>query len=125
MYFIPFHRIMRVPVFIKHHKLSIPICVTHFSFLVSQLVKNPPAMQEMPVQSLGWSTGEGKGHLLQYFWVFLVVQLVKKSTCNVGDLGLILGVGRSPGEGNGSPLQYSGLENFMDCIVHGVANSWT
>ena len=82
-------------------------------------------MQETPVQSLGWSTEEGKGHLLQYSWDFLVVQLVKKSACNVGDLGLILGVGRSPGEGNGSPLQYSGLENFMDCIVHGVANSWT
>ena len=41
----------------------------------------------------------------------------KKSTCNVGDLDLILGLGRSPGEGNGSPLQYSGLENYMDCIV--------
>ena len=38
----------------------------------------------------------------------------KKSTCNVGDLGLILGLGRSPGEGNGYPLQCSGLENFMD-----------
>ena len=97
--------------FIKHHKLSIPICVTHFSFLVSQLVKNPPAMQETPVQSLGWSTEEGKGHLLQYSWDFLVVQLVKKSACNVGDLGLILGVGRSPGEGNGNPLQCSCLEN--------------
>ena len=49
----------------------------------------------------------------------------KESTCNVGDLGLIPGLGRSPGEGNGCPLQYSGLENFMDCIVHGVTKSWT
>ena len=43
----------------------------------------------------------------------------KKSTCNVGDLGSIPGLGRSPGEGKGYPLQYSGLENSMDCIVHG------
>ena len=47
----------------------------------------------------------------------------KESTCNVGDLGSILGLGRSPGEGNGYPLQYSGLENSMDCIVHGVTES--
>ena len=44
----------------------------------------------------------------------------KESTCNEGDLGLIPGLGRSPGEGKGHPLQYSGLENSMDCIVHGV-----
>ena len=42
----------------------------------------------------------------------------KESACNAGDLGLILGLGRSPGEGKG--LQYSGLENSMDCIVHRV-----
>ena len=38
----------------------------------------------------------------------------KESTCNVGDLDLIPGLGRSPGEGKGYPLQYSGLENSMD-----------
>ena len=48
----------------------------------------------------------------------------KESTWNEGDLGLIPGSGRSPGEGKGYPLQYSGLENSMDCIVHGVAKSW-
>ena len=53
-------------------------------------------------------------------WTFLVAQL-KESACNVGDLGLIPGLGRSPGQGNGYPLQCSGLESFMDCIVHGVA----
>ena len=42
---------------------------------------------------------------------------VKVSACNVGGLGSIPGSGRSPGEGNGNPLQYSGLENSMDCIV--------
>ena len=40
----------------------------------------------------------------------------KESACNVGDLGLIPGLGRSPGEGKGYPLQFSGLENSMDCI---------
>ena len=49
----------------------------------------------------------------------------KESACNVGDLGLIPELGRSPGEGIGYPLQYSGLENSMDCIVHGVSKSWT
>ena len=41
------------------------------------------------------------------------------------DLGLIPGLGRSPGDGKGYPLQYSGLENSMDCIVHGIAKSQT
>ena len=45
--------------------------------------------------------------------------------CNAGDLGSILGLGRSPREGNGNPLQDSGLENSVDCIVHGVTKSWT
>ena len=49
----------------------------------------------------------------------------KESACNVGDLGSIPGLGKSLGEGNGYPLQYSGLENSMDCIVHGVAKSRT
>ena len=49
----------------------------------------------------------------------------KESTCNAGDLGSIPGLGRSPGEGKGYPLQYSGLENSMDCILHGVAKSRT
>ena len=49
----------------------------------------------------------------------------KESAYNAGDMGSIPGLGRSPGEGNGYPLQYSGLENSMDCIVHGVTKSWT
>ena len=49
----------------------------------------------------------------------------KQSACSVGDLGLIPKLGRSPGEGKGYPLQYSGLENSIDCIVHGVAKSQT
>ena len=50
-----------------------------------------------------------------------MAQLVK----NLPVMGSIPGLGRSPGEGNGFPLQYSGLENSVDCIVHGVAKSWT
>ena len=54
----------------------------------------------------------------------------KESACNAGDPSLILGSRRSPGEGNGIPLQHSCLENPMDreawwAIVHGVAKSWT
>ena len=47
----------------------------------------------------------------------------KESACKAGDLGSISGLGRSPGEGKGYPLQYSDLENSMGCIVHRVAKS--
>ena len=54
----------------------------------------------------------------------------KESACNVGDLGLIPGLGRFPGDGNNYPLQYSGLENSMDrgnwqAIIHGISKSQT
>ena len=49
----------------------------------------------------------------------------KESACNGGDLGSMPGLGRSPGERKGYPLQYSGLGNSMDCIVHGVTKSQT
>ena len=54
----------------------------------------------------------------------------KESACSVGDLGLIPGLGRPPGEGNGSPLQYSCLENSTDrgawwATVDGLTKSWT
>ena len=72
-------------------KITVFLLITAFflngASLVAQLIKNPPAMQETWVRSLG---GED-----------------------------------SPGEGKGYPLQYSGLRNSMDCIVHGVAKSWT
>ena len=57
--------------------------------------------------------------------IHTISRLVKDSACNVRELGSIPGLGRSPGEGKGFPLQYSGLENSMDCIVHGVAKSQT
>ena len=49
----------------------------------------------------------------------------EESACSIGDPGSVPGLGRSPGEGTGYPLQNSGLENSMDCIVHGVTKSWT
>ena len=63
-------------------------------------------------------------------WGFPGGSEVKVSACNAGDLGSIPGLGRSPGEGNGNPLQYSCLENPMDrgawwATVHGVVKSRT
>ena len=60
-----------------------------------------------------------------FMWVFPGGLAGKELPCNAGNLGSIPGLGRSPGEGTGYPLQYSGLENSMNCIVHGVAKSWT
>ena len=54
-----------------------------------------------------------------------MAQLVKESTCNVGDLGSIPGLGRYPVKGTSYPLQYSGLENSTDCTVHGVTKNQT
>ena len=70
-------------------------------------------------------------HLCKNFPQFVVIHTVpcglagKESVRNAGDLGSIPGLGRSPGEGKGYPLQYPGLENSMDCIIHGVAKSRT
>ena len=72
---------------------------------------------------LGRSTGEGIDYPLQYSLASLVAQLVKNPPER--DLGSVPELGRSPGEGKGYPLQYSGLEQLMDCIIHGVTNSWT
>ena len=56
---------------------------------------------------------------------FPCVSTGEDSACDAGDLGSIPELERSPGEGTGCSLQYSGLQNSMDCIVHGVAKSWT
>ena len=73
----------------------------------------------------GWMDGWGKRQrivqpLLRTMWRFC-----KESTYNAGDLGSIPGLERSPEEGKGSPLQYSGLENSMNCIVYGITKSQT
>ena len=74
----------------------------------------------------------GKCYFLAYF-TGPTIKLVgfpdssvgKESACNAGDLGSIPGLGRSPGEGKGYPLQYSSLENSTDCVVHGVVKNQT
>ena len=68
-----------------------------------------------------------KVHLekLWFFQGFPYTSIGKESACNAGDSGSIPGSGWSTGKGIGYPLQYPDLENSMDCIVHGVAKSWT
>ena len=95
-----------------------------------------PAVQvdSLPAELTGKpkNTGVGSPVLLQ--GIFLIQELnqgllhCRLTLYQLGykeALGSIPGLGRSPGEGKGYPLQYSGLENSMDCIVHGVAKSWT
>ena len=74
---------------------------------------------------VGRAPGEGIGYPLQCSWASLVAQLVKNPTFMQGNLGSIPRLGRSPGEENSYPLQSSGLENSMDCIVHGGPKNWT
>ena len=127
--------------------------------LVAQTVKNMPAVQETWVWSLGWEDPLEKGmathssilawripwtemgsQRVGHYWVtkhstrgFPNCSLSKESACNAGDtedMGLIPGLGRSPGFGNGNPLQYSGLKNPMDreawqATVQRVAESQT
>ena len=84
--------------------------------LIAQLVKNPPAMQETPVQVLGQEDPLEKGQATHSSILGLSWWLSWLRIClqNVGDLGSVPGLGRNPGEGNGHPLQYSRLENPMD-----------
>ena len=77
------------------------------------------------IPGLGQSTGEGIGYPLQYSWASLVAQLVKNPPAMQETWVRSLGWEDSRGEGKGYPLKYSGLENSLDCVVHGVAKSWT
>ena len=82
--------------------------------LVAQTVKNLPAMQETPVRFLGWEDALEKGMATQSSIYLIRGSEVKASASNAGNPCLIPGLGRSPGEENGNPLQYSCLENPMD-----------
>ena len=89
---------------------------------MAQLVKNLHAMQETLGQFLHQEDLLEKGSVTHSSILGLpLCSAGKESTCNVADLGLIPGLGRSTGEGKSFPLQYSGLENSMD--VHGVTKS--
>ena len=94
--------------------------------LVAQLVKNLPAMQDPCFDSwVGKIRWKRDRVPTSVFLDFPGGSAGKESACSVGDLDSIPGLGRSPGEENGNPLQYSGLKKSMDCMVHGVAKSWT
>ena len=91
------------------------------------VIDKPGLLQFMWLQRVGhdWAT-----ELNWLNWHLAGGSDSKESACNAGDLGLTPGLGRSPGEGNGYPHQYSCLENSMDrgvlwSTVHGVAKSWT
>ena len=89
-----------------------------WAFLVAQLIKNLPAMQETPVQFLGQEDPLEKDRLpTPVFLGFPGGSDEKEFTWNAGDLGSIPRFGRSPGEGNSYPLQYSGLKNSMDGVA--------
>jgi len=88
-----------------------------FSSLIAQLVKNLPAMQETQFDSWVRKTHWRRDRLpTPAFLGFPCGSAGKESACNAGDLSLIPGLGRSPGEGKGYPL----LENSMNYTVHGV-----
>ena len=94
--------------------------------LIAQLVKNSPAVQETRFNTwVGKIRWRRDGLPTPLLLGFPCDSAGKEPTCNVGDLGSIPGLGRSPGEGKGYPLQYSGLENSIGCIVHGVSKSQT
>ena len=95
--------------------------------LVAQLVKNPPVMQDTWIGKFSWRRDR---LFTTVFLAFPCGSDGKEAACNMGDLGSIPGLGRSPGGGHGNPLQYSCLENPMDrgawqTTVHRVANSRT
>ena len=97
--------------------------------LVAQLVKNLPAMQETLVQFLGGEVPLDKLPI-PVFLGFPGGSDGKESTCNVGDLGLIPGLGRSPGGELGNALQYSCLKNphgqrSLGATAHGITKSQT
>ena len=87
-------------------------------------------MQETPVPGLGrflgWKIPWRRDRLpMPGFLGFPGGSGGKESACNAGDLGLMPGLGRSPGKGKGHPFQYSGLENSTQCIIYGITKSRT
>ena len=99
---------------------------SHRASLIAQVVKNLPVCRRPQLNSWVGKIPWRRDRLHTPVFVgFPGDSAGKESTCNAGDLGLILGLGRSPGEGKGYPLKYSGLKNSMDCRVHSVAKCRT
>ena len=104
--------------FIRKMESLIPIS---WASLVAQLVKNPPVMGRSWFDSwIGKIPWRMDRLPTPVFFGFPCGSAGKEPACDAGDLGSIPGLGRPPGEGKGYPLQCFGLENPMDCIVHGV-----
>ena len=108
-----------------------PISLRIFQFVVIHIVKGFSIVSETKVDVFlelpcFFHDPANVGNLISGSSAFsLVAQLVKNPLANAGDLVSIPGLGRSPGEGKGYPLQYFGLENSIDCIVHGITKSPT
>ena len=98
---------------------------TTMGFPVSAAGKKSACSARDPgsIPGLGRSSGEGIGYPLQYFWVSLVAQLVRNLPAMRETWVRSLGWEDPLEKGKGYPLQYSGLENSMDCIIHGVAKN--
>ena len=91
---------------------------------IAQLLKNPPTSRRPSlIPESGRSAGRRDTLPTPVFFGFPFGSAGKESACNVGDLGSIPGLGRSPGEGKSYPLHYSGLENSINRIVHRVTKS--
>ena len=102
---------------------------THSSVLAWRIpgTEEPGGLPSMGSHRVGhdWSDLAAAAAACVCMYGLLLWSGSKESACSAGDLGLIPGLGKSPGEANGYPLQCVGLENSMDCIVHGVAKSQT
>ena len=103
-----------------------------FSFRASKMyLVNHPKAQGFKMTVVSWMSAQGwLDCAAAVGWVIVILgfrkgSAGKESACNAGDLGSIPWLVRSPGEGKGYPLQYSGRENSMGCIGHGVAKSCT
>ena len=109
-YFLVYSKVMQ---FYTHTHTHTCICI--WASLIAHLVKNPPAMKGTPFNSWVGKICWKRDRLpTPVFLGFSCGSAGKESACNVGDLSSIPWLGRSPGEGKGYPLQYSGLENSMD-----------
>ena len=88
---------------------------------MSQRTQTGALYQPQEVGGRWEAVSKGRGHM--YTYGLPCGSAGKEPSCNVGDVGLIHGLGSYPGERKGYPFQYSGLKNPMECIVHGVTKS--
>ena len=110
-----FYQVLIINYYIKS-LLLLFMTIAYWASLIAQLIKNPSAVQETPVDSwVGKICWRRNRVPTPVFLGLPCGSAGKESACNAGDLGFISGLRRSPGEGKGYPVQYSGLENSI-CI---------